>query len=177
MGNIPGTNIFECIDTCQEVSFNIRIIIHIQMIPLMIILTFIKQAKQFKGIRIVRYEESLYYANVDNFKYRVNKEINIKPEIVLKKINSRFLFEMKKLNCKTCSRLEIAKKVDQQQKDMIYDSVKKDVLKDLNIKHIILDCSCFNYIDSQGIQAILSVIIFLFCMFDRYNDVKILFYF
>ena len=31
------------------------------------------------GIRIIRYEESLYYANVDNFKYKIIKLSKINP--------------------------------------------------------------------------------------------------
>ena len=36
----------------------------------------------------------------------------------------------------------------------IRESIKRFELKDVEIRNIILDCSCVNYIDSQGVQAI-----------------------
>jgi SulP family sulfate permease len=61
LGNIPGTNIFECVDTCHE-------------------------AREYKHIKIIRYEESVYYANVDNFKYKVMKLAGVKPSEILSEI-------------------------------------------------------------------------------------------
>ena len=36
----------------------------------------------------------------------------------------------------------------------IYEKVHTQQIKNIFIKDIILDCSCINYIDSQGIEAI-----------------------
>ena len=38
------------------------------------------KAKELENIKIIRYEESLYYANVDNFKYQVFKLSGVNPE-------------------------------------------------------------------------------------------------
>jgi hypothetical protein len=38
------------------------------------------KAKEIENIKIIRYEESLYYANVDNFKYQVFKLSGVNPE-------------------------------------------------------------------------------------------------
>lgn len=70
LGNIPGTSIFECVDTCKE-------------------------AKEFKEIKIIRYEESVYYVNVDNFKYKIFKLSQINPTEVLAKINKSYQNELK----------------------------------------------------------------------------------
>ena len=46
------------------------------------------KAKEIENIKIIRYEESLYYANVDNFKYQVFKLSGVNPEetnILIKK--------------------------------------------------------------------------------------------
>jgi len=102
IGKIPGTNIFECIDACED-------------------------AKEFDNIKIIRYEESLFYANVENFKYKVMKLTKINPDSELKKMAH-------------------AKKIGKSIEPSSYD-----------IKHIIIDCSSLNYIDSQGINTILQV--------------------
>ena len=48
--------------------------------------TLILQAQELDGIKIIRYEESIYYANVDNFKYRIVKAVGIDPKDVNHKI-------------------------------------------------------------------------------------------
>lgn len=37
------------------------------------------KAQEFDGIKIIRYEESLYYANVENFKYQIFKLSGVNP--------------------------------------------------------------------------------------------------
>jgi hypothetical protein len=39
----------------------------------------------------------------------------------------------------------------------ISDNVKLKIISELPIKHIIIDCSCINYIDNQGAEAIMNV--------------------
>ena len=39
-----------------------------------------KQAKEIHDIKIIRYEESLYYSNIENFKYQVMKLSETHPE-------------------------------------------------------------------------------------------------
>ena len=61
LGNISWTTIFESVQTCRE-------------------------AQEFRNIKIIRYEESIYYINVDNFKYQVMKLSGINPEERAQKI-------------------------------------------------------------------------------------------
>ncbi len=72
LGNIPGTNIFESIETCRE-------------------------AQEFKHIKVIRYEESVYYTNVDNFKYQVMKFVGLNPEDILHCIDEECNKQYKKL--------------------------------------------------------------------------------
>jgi len=65
LGNIPGTNIFESIDTCKD-------------------------AREYSHIKIIRYEESVYYTNVDNFKHKVTKLVGFNPEDVFDKVENQF---------------------------------------------------------------------------------------
>ena len=61
LGNIPGTNMFESLCTCRE-------------------------AQEFRNIKIIRYEESVYYVNADNFKFQVMTLSGINPEAFSQKI-------------------------------------------------------------------------------------------
>jgi MFS superfamily sulfate permease-like transporter len=72
LGNIPGTNIFESVFTCRE-------------------------AQEFRNIKIIRYEESVFYINVDNFKYQVMKLSEINPEERSQKIERLCKNQYKKL--------------------------------------------------------------------------------
>jgi len=64
LGNIPGTDIYECVNSCEE-------------------------AREFEGIKIIRYESSVYYANSENFVYKIIKLSQIDPYEVLTKINKK----------------------------------------------------------------------------------------
>lgn len=149
LGNIPGTNIFECVETCRE-------------------------AKEYRHIKIIRYEESVFYANVDNFKYKVVKLTGINPVEVLRKIDRECTKLYKKLERVASNQKKLFKKnkptdeldfadyvFDQnglidikENKKNIREKVRRRELQEIVVKHIILDCSCINYVDSQGIQAI-----------------------
>ena len=48
----------------------------------------------------------------------------------------------------------------------IQENVKKRELEDIAIKNIILDCSCINHIDSQGVQAVEW-------LYDNYKEIDI----
>lgn len=160
LGNIPGTNIYECVHTCIE-------------------------AKEYKHIKIVRYEESVFYANVDNFKYKVQKLVGIKPREVMAQIDKECAYEYKKLEKLASKQKKLAKKnedashldleglvldeyglVDlKENKLIIKERIRNKHLNEINIKHIILDCSCINHCDSQGIQAVLWV-----CLVELYGN-------
>jgi MFS superfamily sulfate permease-like transporter len=62
LGHIPGTQIFESIDSCPD-------------------------AVEFKDIIIIRYEESIWYGNVENFKYQIYKTSGINPLKIMERIN------------------------------------------------------------------------------------------
>lgn len=149
IGNIPGTSFYECIDVC-------------------------KNAKEFRGIRIIRYEESVYYVNVDNFKYKVLKLSKINPDEIKSRINSETKQELGKL-MKLLKQTK--KEKDDENKSVIniegYDfdlqgdleENKRRIIERVRSKHlskiehqyIVLDCSCMNYIDSQGVDCILKL--------------------
>lgn len=63
LGNIPFTDIYESIDICRE-------------------------AEELAEIKILRFEESIFYANVDNFKYQLMKYAEIDVEEAIKKIQA-----------------------------------------------------------------------------------------
>jgi hypothetical protein len=39
----------------------------------------------------------------------------------------------------------------------MFENAKMEIISELPIKHIIIDCSCINYIDHQGAEAIMNV--------------------
>ena len=54
---------------------------------------------------------------------------------------------------------------EENKKELMKKSREK-VLSELEIKYVIMDCSCMNYVDSQGVNEILNVTyIFLFALF------------
>lgn len=150
LGNIPGTNIYECVKVCKE-------------------------AREYKHIKIIRYEESVFYANVDNFKYKVFKLAELKPSEILSEISKEYERECKKIDKlekkqkflvkrnESTSHLDLTTYVlninglidSKENKTLAMERIRRRILGKINIKHIILDCSCINYVDSQGIQAIL----------------------
>jgi len=161
LGNIPGTNIYEDVHTCRE-------------------------AQEYKHIKIVRYEESVFYANVDNFKYKVQKLVDIKPREIMAQIDKECDNEYKKIEKLASKQKRLIKKqqdashldiegliLDQyglvdlkENKLIVKERIRNKYLNDINIKHIILDCSCINHCDSQGIQAVLW-------LFENYREINI----
>ena len=54
---------------------------------------------------------------------------------------------------------------EENKKELMKKSREK-ILSELEIKYVIMDCSCMNYVDSQGVNEILNVTyIFLFALF------------
>lgn len=51
------------------------------------------------GIKIIRYERSVYFANVDNFKYKIMKLSNNNPDELIERVNER----VKKIKKETIS--------------------------------------------------------------------------
>jgi MFS superfamily sulfate permease-like transporter len=75
MGNIPHTDIYETCEACED-------------------------AREIENIRILRFESSLYYANVDNFLYKIAKNSSIEPKNFLRKLDKLKEDHEKKLNKK-----------------------------------------------------------------------------
>ena len=64
LGNIPSTEIYENIDICEE-------------------------AKEFESIKIIRYESSIYYANVENFLYKIVKLSQANPNELIGRVHKK----------------------------------------------------------------------------------------
>jgi MFS superfamily sulfate permease-like transporter len=96
MGKIESTDIYECLEICEE-------------------------CQEIPGVKILRYEESIFYANVDDFKYKVIKFSGLNDKI---------------------------------KHDKKFKKGNQSLINDNLTKHIILDCSCINNIDTQGINGI-----------------------
>lgn len=45
----------------------------------------------------------------------------------------------------------------EENKKRITDKIKMKIMDEIEHKHIILDCSCMNYVDTQGVDTILKV--------------------
>ena len=56
-----------------------------------------------------------------------------------------------------------------QEEDPTIEGEKYRIKESLSIKHIIIDCSCINYIDSQGVSAILQ-------LYESYKEIGISMY-
>lgn len=56
------------------------------------------KAKEIEFIKILRYEESVYFANVENFIYKIIKCSGVNPNEIISKINKKKSYFEKKLN-------------------------------------------------------------------------------
>ena len=45
------------------------------------------KAKEFKGIKIIRYESSVFYANVEGFSYKITKLAGVDTASIIQQIN------------------------------------------------------------------------------------------
>lgn len=83
MGNIPHTDIYEGVNFCEDVTklknLNCRALINILKFIL-------NQAREIEGVKIIRYESSVYYANVENFIYKITKLSGVNPHETIAKI-------------------------------------------------------------------------------------------
>ena len=85
LGNIPYTDLYESIDICAEVTNNFNLLNKLEKIKCKS--KFFHKAKEFENIRIVRYESSVYYANVENFIYKIIKLSRVDPADITAKIH------------------------------------------------------------------------------------------
>ena len=122
IGNIKNTELYQDIKYCKE-------------------------ANELDGIKIIRYEANIYYANVENFAYKIMKLSTLRPNEIVSLINQK----RKKINDLG------AKKSDQNEIKKILENEIESILNDLTIKDIVLDLSGVNYVDSMGCETILRL--------------------
>jgi len=115
---------------------------------------------------------------VDNFKYRIVKLVGIDPAQEIAKMKKEKAQEEKEAKIKSPAASESCFKkmlkkfkrkpiadVDHLDADTFasdknqieLDSSPSKYLPNFAIKHVIIDCSCVNFIDSQGVNGILQV--------------------
>jgi MFS superfamily sulfate permease-like transporter len=134
------------------------------------------EAKEINGIKMIRYEANIYYANVENFIYQIIKLSSVKPREIIcliekKKNSSEKLIKKIKLKKIKKNKLEMRQQQQQQQNGVMLsgdeqeeEQTKKNleieldaILNCIPIKDLILDLSCINFIDSMGSEAILRL--------------------
>jgi hypothetical protein len=86
LGNIPFTDIYESINLCDEVNYLTFDKYFAEFVTTCFEFQK-KKAREFQGIKIIRYESSIFYANVENFTYKVIKLSGVDTNEILKKIN------------------------------------------------------------------------------------------
>jgi MFS superfamily sulfate permease-like transporter len=130
---------------------------------------------EYEGIKIIRYEANIYYANVDNFLYKIGKLSSINPKEAIASIEKkkekldRLMLILAKQKNKNLSNKKIfteqfTKEVFEKEMNQKEEQLKKDheleinnLLDRIQVKHLILDMSCVNYIDSMGVDSILQL--------------------
>jgi anti-anti-sigma regulatory factor len=133
LGCIPSTEFYRCIKDCDK-------------------------AKEFPNMKIIRYEESIYYANVDNFRYNIMKYSGIE--------NSAAKFKETQLKLKRKSISEVEEQVFLEKKNekisffilkLTFLLFQRELDNPNGIQHIILDFSCVNFIDPMGIDTLIKL--------------------
>jgi len=107
-----------------------------------------KEANELNGLKIIRYEANVYYANVEDFAYKIMKLSTLRPNEVIALINAKKK-KLDNLKRKKSNGIETMMKSIENEIDTM--------LNDLTIKDIVLDLSGCNYIDSMGSEAILRL--------------------
>ena len=72
------------------------------------------------------------------------------------KFSSKIIYNCN-LFCKII--INILLKLTEENKKEISEKIKSKHIEQLETRHVILDCSCMNFIDNQGVDAIILVII------------------
>lgn len=106
-------------------------------------------AQQIENIRIIRYEDSIYYANAEDFGHAIFKKLNIKLDKTLKQLNNSLL--------QNKNDTTLTKPIDNEFR------VEK-ILSVIGFRHLILDFSCVNTVDLMGVNAILQVNKLISCL-------------
>jgi len=139
------------------------------------------QAKEINGVKLIRYEANIYYANVENFILQIIKLSSVKPREIIGLIEKK-----KHLSEKLIKKIKLMKKKkknknreggvklesvihlnngvcvlsgdeEEQQAKKNLEIELDTILNCVPIKDLILDLSCINFIDSMGCEAILRL--------------------
>lgn len=132
------------------------------------------KALQIENIRILRYEDSIYYANAESFIHQVFRKLDIETDKILKQLDlaqpievdnnkkdSRVAQLMRRFKRRRVTIADVAAPEPnvEDEIDAKKASIKiEEILSKVGFKHLILDCSCVNTIDMMGNNAILQVI-------------------
>jgi hypothetical protein len=106
LGLLPDTDIYERTDICQK-------------------------AKEINGLKIVRYEDSIYFANAELFLHRVLESIGLKDD------------EKKSDTASLASNIALTQ-----------------LNNKIGLTDVILDMSCVNFIDLMGLNQFKEVFLF-----------------
>lgn len=133
------------------------------------------KAREIENIKIVRYQDSIFYANAESFTNHVLKKIDVDVEQIdsiqsklsekkMKKKKSKLPFfgvRSKRNIADVNSIPSSVVHVDIEQNATVSEEKSKqqinDILRQIGFKHLILDCSCVNYVDMMGSNAIIEV--------------------
>lgn len=154
LGNIPTTDIYESVDLCPD-------------------------AQQIENVRIVRYEDSIQFANAESFGHAVFRKLDIETDKLLKQLDllkpievgqkparKRHLFKNRnKVNVeatttkkKTDGSNEVSDVKEEKDDEPRKGNLQIDeLLHQIGFRHLILDCSCVNTVDIMGVNALLQV--------------------
>jgi len=142
LGNIPETELYE------DINYS-------------------RTAKELEGIKVIRYEANIYYANTDNFVVRIIKftNVNVLGSIAtIKKkrfAHSKFVQSIEKTTVndrKKSALLSIAKV--EYNKNISEDRLNLEIArvrKSHPLRNVVLDMSCVNFMDTMGVEALLKV--------------------
>jgi hypothetical protein len=133
-------------------------------------------AQQIEHVRVVRYEDSIQFANAESFGHAVFRKLDIETDKLLKQLDllqpievgqkparKRRLFKNRnKVNVEaTTTKKKTNGSTDV--KEEIDDEPRKgnlqidELLHQIGFRHLVLDCSCVNTVDIMGVNALLQV--------------------
>lgn len=112
----------------------------------------IADAEEVEGIKIFRFEGSLYFASAEHFRQSIQNEVGLNPSKIIKAKRER---EMKLMKVKKLLEHDKRSDSDSAQKIMDCNIIN---LNCKEIHHIIVDFSTCSFIDSVGMRTIIQVI-------------------
>ncbi|XP_064607469.1 prestin-like [Liolophura sinensis] len=130
-----------------------------------------KAAQEIPGIKIFRFESSLYYANIDRFRDRLYELSSVNPSVLKRKkkkalnLIEKEAKKLKKEQAKNGIKMDespnditVEMTEEQGSAEISEDTTVHPTIPQAPISHIIIDCSSMAYLDTMGIQALSQVI-------------------